>query len=54
MKNIEGKNKDQLVEIEYQGERQLDAIEKQGKIIWKQLVNNKRNQNKNQESKKKN
>ena len=31
LKNIEGKNKDQLDEIEYQGKTQLDAIEKQGK-----------------------
>ena len=29
LKNIEGKNKEQLDEIKHQGERQLDAIEKQ-------------------------
>ena len=31
LKNIEGRNKDQLDEIKYQGKRQLDAIKKQGK-----------------------
>ena len=31
LKNIEGKNKDQLGEIEYQGQNQLDLIKKQGK-----------------------
>ena len=31
LKNIEGKNKDQLDEIEYQGQNQLDLIKKQGK-----------------------
>ena len=30
LKNIEGKNKDELDEIEYQGKRQLDAIKEQG------------------------
>ena len=30
-KNIEGKNKDQLDAIKYQGEKQLDAIKDQGK-----------------------
>ena len=31
LKNIEDKNKDQLNETEYRREKQLDAIEKQGK-----------------------
>ena len=31
LKNIEGKNKDQLDEIEYQGQKQLDVIKKQRK-----------------------
>ena len=31
LKDIEGKNNNQLDEIEYQGKRQLDVIAKQGK-----------------------
>ena len=31
LKNIEDKNKEQLHGMEYQGERQLDVINKQGK-----------------------
>ena len=43
LKNIEGKNKDQLDPIKDLGEKQLEAIEKQGKRIWKQLVSKKSN-----------
>ena len=42
LKNIEGKNKEQLDEIKHQGERQLDAIDKQKenklKIIEKDKI----------------
>ena len=40
-KNIEGKNKEQLGEIRHQGERQLDAIEKQKKNKLKTIENDK-------------
>ena len=43
LKNIEGKNIDQLDEIEYQGGRQLNAIEKQGKKNFK-AINKQENQ----------
>ena len=37
LKNIEGKNKDQLDEIEYQGQKHVGAIEKQGKNNLKSI-----------------
>ena len=40
LKNIEGKNKEQLKEIEYQREKQVDIINKQGKKQM-QLINKK-------------
>ena len=43
LKNIEGKNIDQLDEIEYQGGRQLNAIERQGKKNFK-AINKQENQ----------
>ena len=37
LKNIEGKNEEQLEAIKDQGEKQLDAIKKQGENKLKQL-----------------
>ena len=43
LKTTESKNKEQLDEIEYQGERKLDMIDKHEKNNSKQLKNKKSN-----------
>ena len=53
LKNIEGKNKDQLDEIKYQGQKQLDVIKEQGKKSLKSINEQEKQLKKKKNQKKK-
>ena len=53
LKNIEGKNKDPLDEIEYQGQKQLNVIKEQGKKNLISIKEQKKTTKGNQKSKEK-